>query len=289
MIADRQFMKPFDYIEPETLEETLELLHQHGDRSKLLAGGTDLIVQMKEGKLCPRTVINISRLKKLNFIDVNSAIRIGPLASLTRVASYPGFSGRLSILREAALAIGDVQIRNVATMGGNIANASPSADMPPALLALGAKLRLRRKGGDRVVDLEKFCTAPFCTHLESDELIAEIFIDPVPEGSGAYAWEPKRTAVDETRVGVGAWVLADAEKRTCLQARLAFSSVAPVPLRSHRAEFFLLGKALTPVNFRLAGEIAAEETAPRSRADYRRALVSILTEQALKRAWAKGL
>ena len=282
-------MKPFDYFEPATLEEVLGLLQQYGNRSKLLAGGTDLIAQMKEGKLCPRVVINLSRLQELNFIEVHSAIRIGPLTPLSRIAGHPGFSGRLSILREAALAIGDVQIRNIATVGGNIANASPSADMPPALLALGAKLRLRKKGGERVVGLEEFCTGPFCTHLEGDELIVEIFIAPVPEGSGAYAWEPKRTAVDETLVGVGAWVLSDADKKTCVRACLALSSVAPVPLRASRTESFLRGRVLNPENFRLAGEIAAEESSPRSRADYRRALVSILTEKALERAWRKEL
>ncbi len=282
-------MKPFDYFEPETLEEVLGLLHQYGERSKLLAGGTDLIVQMKERKLCPRTVINLSRLQELNFMEVHSAIRIGPLVPLSRIAGYPEFSGRLSLLREAALAIGDVQIRNIATVGGNIANASPSADMPPALLALGARLRLRRRGGERVVGLEEFCTGPFCTHLERDELIVEIFIDPVPEGSGAYAWEPKRTAVDETLVGVGAWVQSDPDKKTCLRACLALSSVGPVPLRAYRAESFLQGNALNPENFRLAGEIAAEESSPRSRADYRRGLVSVLTEKALQKAWARGL
>ena len=265
------------------------LLRQYGNEAKLLAGGTDLIVQMKEGKLCPRAVINLRRLQELNFIEVHSAIRIGPLTPLSRIAGHPGFSGRLSILREAALAIGDVQIRNIATVGGNIANASPSADLPPALLALGAKLRLRKKGRERIVGLKEFCTGPFCTHLEKDELIVEIFIAPVPEGSGAYAWEPKRTAIDETLVGVGAWVLSAADKKTCLRACLALSSVAPVPFQAYRAESFLRGKALNPENFRMAGEIAAEESSPRSRADYRRALVSILTEKALERAWRREM
>ena len=281
-------MKPFAYFEPETLEEALDLLHQYGARARVLAGGTDLVVQMKQGKISPEAVISLTRLQELNFIEIDSGIRIGSLTPLSRVANHTSFAGRLALLREAALAVGDVQIRNLATVGGNIANASPSADMPPALLALGAKLRLRRKGGERVAGLEDFCLGPFCTHLEGDELIVEIFIAPIPEGSGAYAWMPKRTAVDETLAGVAAWVMSDADKKTCGRARLALSSVAPVPLRAYRAESFLRGKALNPENFRLAGEIAAEESSPRSRAEYRRAVVSILTETALETAWRRA-
>jgi len=112
-----------------------------------LAGGTDLLVQMKQGKISPQAVISLNRIQQLNFIELDSEIRIGPLIPLSRIATHPSFSGRLAILREAALAVGDVQIRNVATLGGNIANASPAADMPPALLALGARVKLRRKAG----------------------------------------------------------------------------------------------------------------------------------------------
>jgi CO/xanthine dehydrogenase FAD-binding subunit len=116
----------------------------------------------------------------------------------------------------------------------------------------------------------------------------EIFISPIPEGGGAYAWMPKRTAIDETLVGVGAWVAGEAPENTCRRVCLALSSVAPVPLRAYKAESFLHGKPLNSENFRLAGEIAAEESSPRSRADYRRALVSILTETALERAVRRG-
>ncbi len=281
-------MKPFAYFEPETIEEVLALLQQHGDQAKVLSGGTDLVVQMKTGKIFPRVVIGLRRLPELNFIEVDSGIRIGPLTSMNEIARHPKFSGRLSILREAALAVGDGQIRNLATAGGNIANASPSADLPPALAALGAKLLLRNQMGERMVALEDFCTGPFCTHLEMNELIVEIVVSPIPEGGGAYDWMPKRTAVDETLVGVGAWICCDQDKKTCLRAGLALSSVAPVPLRACRAESFLCGKTLSREALRTAGEIAAEEASPRSRADYRRALVSFLTETALEKAWQRA-
>jgi CO/xanthine dehydrogenase FAD-binding subunit len=277
-------MKSFQYFEPSTLTEALEILYRYEDRVRVLSGGTDLIVQMKQAKTTPEVVVSLRQLRELNFIDVDSRIRIGPLVTMSQIANHPAFGGRFSIFKEAALAVADVQIRNLATVGGNIANASPSADFPPALVALGAQLRLRSKRGERVVGLEDFCTGPFCTHLERDELIVEIFISPIPEGSGAYAWMPKRTTIDETLVGVGAWVVRNSNQNTCHRVRLALSSVAPVPLRAYKAESFLEGKSLNLENFRLAGEIAAEESSPRSRADYRRALVSILTETALERA-----
>ena len=281
-------MKPFEYFEPATLDEAFDLLHRFGEKAKVLAGGTDLLVHMKQGKIFPQAVVSLNGIPELDFIEVDSEIRFGPLTPLSRIATHPSFSGRLSILCEAALAVGDVQIRNVATLGGNIANASPSADMPPALLALGARLKLRKKGRERVVGLEEFCAGPFCTHLEQEEIIAEILLSPIPEGSGAYAWMPKRTAVDETLVGVGAWLTLDPERRICLSASLALSSVAPAPFRARNAEFFLLGKELNSENFRRAGEIAAEEASPRSRADYRRAIVSFLAEEALERAWRRA-
>jgi CO/xanthine dehydrogenase FAD-binding subunit len=281
-------MKPFEYFEPCTLEEALDLLDRYGQEAKVLAGGTDLVVQMKEGKVLPRVVIGLRRLREIHFINVASEIRLGAAIPLSQIAAHPFFSGRLALLREAALAVGDRQIRNAATVGGNLANGSPSADMPPALQALGARLRLRKKGGEREVALEEFCAGPFCTHLESQELIVEISISPVPEGSGAYCWVPKRTAVDETLVGVGAWLACDTRKRTCRRVSLALSSVAPVPLRAREAEAYLQGKALAPENFRVAGEMAARETLPRSRADYRRTMISILVQEALERAWRRA-
>ncbi len=277
-------MKNFEYFEPASLEEALDILHQWGSRAKVLAGGTDLTVQMKQGKIQPEAVVSLSRIGELNFIEAASAIRIGALTSMNRIAA--SFTGRLEILREAALAVGDVQIRNTATVGGNVANASPSADMVPALLALEAKARIRKRGGERLVGLGEFCVGPFCTFLEGDELITEFLISPIPEGSGAYAWAPKRTAVDETLVGAGAWLSCEEGKIKC--ASLALGSVAPIPFRARKAESFLQGKPLTGETFRQAGEIAAEEASPRSRADYRRTMASVLTEEALQRAWKRA-
>ena len=277
-------MKPFDYFEPATLDEALDLLHHYGEKARVLAGGTDLVVQMKQGKVQPQIVISLRRIQDLNFIDINTGIRMGPLTSLRQIAAHPRFTGRLELLREAALAVGDKQIRNLATVGGNIANASPSADMPPALMALGARLTLRKKNEERIIGLNELCLGPFCTQVKTEELITEISIPSYAEGSGAYGWAPKRTAVDETLVGVAVWLVGDAAKKICQKVSIVLGSVAPAPLRAKEAEAFLLGREWNPENFRTAGEIASREASPRSRADYRRTMVGVLTREALVKA-----
>jgi carbon-monoxide dehydrogenase medium subunit len=289
-------MKPFEYFEPENLDEALDLLYQHGAHAKVLAGGTDLIVQMKQKMSPPQIVIGLRRLKELDFVQIDtgdsrSILRLGPMTLLRTIASHSMLAGPLEMLREASLAVGDVQIRNVATLGGNIANASPSADMIPVLLALGAKIKLQKKTGERILDLENFFLGPFMTQRAPEEMITEIFVHPIPEGNGVYLWMPKRTAVDETLVGVSAWLTCDPEKKICQRVSLAFNSVSPFPIRAKKAEAFLQGKELNPDLFpdlfRDTGEIASHEVSPRSRADYRRRIVSVLTEKALDKAWRR--
>jgi len=281
-------MKPFDVFEPSTLQEALDLLHEYGDKAKVLAGGTDLAVQMKEGKAHPQAVIHLGRLKDLAFVELTPGLRLGPMTLLTTMTTHFLFSGPLAILREAALAVGDPQIRNRATLGGNLANGSPSADSAPALLTLDATVRLRKKGGERTVRLEDFYRGPFLTQCEPDELITEISVPSIPKGGGTYLWMPKRTSVDETLVGVAAWVTMDSEKRICLNASLAVNSVSPVPMRLKKAETFLQGKALDGDHLRVAAEIAAEEVSPRSRGEYRKRIISVLVEKALEKAWERA-
>jgi CO/xanthine dehydrogenase FAD-binding subunit len=285
-------IKPFDYFEPGTLDEALGLLHRYGDKARVLAGGTDLIVQMKQGKMVPDVVISLRRLGELDFLemaseDPASRLRLGPTTSISTIATHPLIKGNYEILREAALAIGDVQIRNQATLGGNIANASPSADMIPALIALKAHLKLRSKENERTMLLESFYDGPFSTLLRPGEIIVEVTIPHRPQGGGAYLWMPKRTAVDETLVGVALWLSHDSEKKICQHAVVALNSVAPIPMRAKQAERFLEGKEFSHGHFQQAGELSAQEVFPRSRAEYRRTVVSVLVERGLEEVWRR--
>jgi carbon-monoxide dehydrogenase medium subunit len=286
-------MRPFEYFEPENLTEALEILHRYGEKAKVLAGGTDLVVQMKQKKLAPEAIVNIVRLRDLAAVEIlqegpRPALRLGPLTLLSTLATHPCLPRHLGLLREAALAVGDPQIRNAATIGGNLANGSPSADMAPSLMVLGAAVELQSAGGSRTIPIEEFYLAPFKTRMTPEELIVGINIQPIPEGGGVYLWMPKRTTVDETLVGVAAWLQQDPATGICEKVALSLNSVSPVPTRAKEAESFLLGKVATPQLFKEAGEIASREVFPRSRADYRRRIVSVLTGKALEKAWMKN-
>lgn len=281
-------LRDFNYLEPSTLPEALSLLHQYDGRAKILAGGTDLVIQMKQKKLTPEYVINLKKISGLDYIDYNGQwLRIGPLVTHSMVASSPVIQKNFPMLADACLAVGAPQTRNRGTLAGNLCNASPSADTPPALIALGAKLKMESSEGERVMNVEDFFSGPFATALKNSEMLTEIKIPSLPARSGgAYLWVPKVTAVDETLVGVGVLLTLNSDKR-CTEARIGLGSVGPAPIRAHKTEEFLKGKRIEPKLFAEAGEVSASEVSPRSRGDYRREMIKVSVKRALGQALGK--
>ena len=281
-------LREFKYLEPSTLSEVISLMDQYDGKAKILAGGTDLIIQMKQRKLIPEYVINLKNIPDLSYIEYNGrGLRIGPLVTHSSIANSPIIKERFPLLVDAVLAVGVVQTRNRGTMAGNLCNASPSADTPPALIALGAKLKLVSSEGEKIINVENFFAGPFATVLKNKEILAEIQIPHLPPGSGgAYLWLPKITAVDETLVGVGALISVDSDK-VCTEARIGLGSVGPIPIRASKTEEFLKGKRVESSLFVNAGEIAADESSPRSREEYRREMVKVFVRQALDQAFGK--
>jgi CO/xanthine dehydrogenase FAD-binding subunit len=281
-------LRPFKYLEPSTLPEAISLLDQFEGKAKILAGGTDLIIQMKQRKLTPEYVINLKNIPELNYIKYDGKdLRIGPLVTHSSVANSPIIKENFGLLVEAVLAVGVVQTRNRGTVTGNLCNASPSADTPPALIALGAKLKVLSSEGERVLNVENFFAGPFTTVLKKKEMLAEIQIPHLPSCSGgAYLWLPKITAVDETLVGVGVLIAVDSEK-VCTEARIGLGSVGPTPIRAYKTEEFLKGKRIENGLFEKAGEIVADESSPRSREEYRREMVKVFVKRALEGAFRK--
>jgi len=282
-------IKAFTYLKPTTVSEALFLLDQHDGRAKILAGGTDLLIQMKQRTVTPDYVIDIKHVSELDYItyDENEGLKVGALATHRAVASSPVIQDKFRLLAEAAHAVGSVQIRNRGTVAGNLCNASPSADAAPALIALNAQLKLVSSAGERMVAVEEFFAGPFRTKRKDAELLAEIQIPNVPPHSGgAYLWLPKIiTSVDETLVGVGA-VLAidDATNKTFVEASIGLGSVAPTPIRARKAGEFLKGKRIEHDLFKRAGEIARTEAMPRSRAEYRSHMIEVFVARALSQA-----
>lgn len=281
-------LKEFKYLEPSTLSEALSMLDQYRGRAKVIAGGTDLIIQMKQKRVIPEYIINLKRIPQLDYIEFDGELlRIGPLVTHAAIADSPIIKRDFDLLSDASLAVGVVQTRNRGTVAGNICNASPSADTPPALIALGARLKLVSLKRERIINIEEFFKGPFETVLEENEILSEIQVPSIPpNGEGVYMWLPKITAVDETLVGVGVLLVVDSDG-ICMESRVGLCSVAPHPIRAYRTEEFLKGKRIEDTLFKRAGEIASEEASPRSREEYRREMIKVFVSRALEQAFRK--
>jgi aerobic carbon-monoxide dehydrogenase medium subunit len=281
-------LRPFEYHRPRDLAEVLQILAAFGDRARVLAGGTDLLVAMKHRRARPDVVVDLKGVTALDGLTWTSGggFRMGALWTVESTARSPEIAARLPLLRSAALAIGHPQVRVRATVAGNLCNGSPSADMAPSLLALGARVHIARAGATRVIALDQFYAGPFKTVLRRDEIVTAIEVPGIPARTGAmYAWMPKRNLVDESLVGVAAVVSLD-ERRRIQEARIGLGAVAPVPIRALMAEDVLRGQMPARALFREAGRLAANAAAPRHRAEYRRELTEVLLTRALEEVTA---
>ncbi|MFQ5341858.1 MAG: FAD binding domain-containing protein [Anaerolineae bacterium] len=282
-------MKAFDYYAPQTLEEAIELLVQHGDGAYPLAGGTDLVTKTRFGGLSPRVVINLKRIPGLAEITPaeHGGLRIGALVTLNRVAHSSLIHERCPLLALTAGKMASPLIRNLATLGGNLCNAAPSADTAQPLIALGAEAVIVGAGGERCVELQEFFTGPGETALEKGELLTEVVVPPPdPRARGTYLKHTYRQAMDIAIVGVAAVVRFEPEDSVCEDARIVLGAVAPTPLRAREAEAVVKGAPLTDDRIVEAARRAAQEARPiddtYSSAWYRRRMVEVLTRRALQ-------
>jgi aerobic carbon-monoxide dehydrogenase medium subunit len=280
-------MKPFRYHSVNTLTEAVELLNSYRAEAKVLAGGTDLLVEMKEGILAPRHVINLKSIPSLNQIRLeNQVLKIGALTTIHEIEAHPLLLEHAGILARAASLLGSLQIRNKGTIGGNLCHASPAADLAPPLLALEAKVEIVGNGGRRMEDLEEFFIGPGVTTLQPDEILTEIHFSLPSAGTrGVYLKFSPRKAMDLAVVGVAALLTAEETLSLCTRARIAFGAVAPTPARAKRAERMLEGKRISRELLREVSAVAADESQPisdlRASAGYRREMVRVLVEQGI--------
>jgi len=280
----------FDYLAPETINEACLLLSKYEGRAKIMAGGSDLLVSMKQKKITPSYVVNIKGIPKLDYIHYSQehGLRIGALATLQSIAASPIIRDKFGLLQTACNKIGTPQVRNMGTIGGNICNGGPSQDSIPSLLVLDAKLKVVSLQRERIVPIDEFFIGPFQTALGQAELLTEIRIPTPPPGSaGCYQWLSKLSEVDETLVGVAVLMTTDSTGNVCQDIKIGLCSVAPTPIRATRAEKVLHGQKIESKTIELAARVAAEETSPRSRAEYRRQMTSVLVKQAIVDVWQK--
>jgi carbon-monoxide dehydrogenase medium subunit len=284
-----QTIAEFTYKTPRTLDEALRLLEQGKAGARILAGGTDLVLQMKQRLLTPSLVIDIKNVPDLDRLDWSEkgGLHIGASVSISKLLALEVLLKRFSVLAQACRVIGSTQIKNRATLGGNICNAAPSADSAPALLCLGASGILKRSGGTRTISLEEFFKSPGKTAVRDNELLVEIDVPTPPANSaGCYLRHTTREEMDISVVGVASYLELSPDKKV-KTARITLAAVAPVPMRAHQAESILQGKAVTADAIEAAAVKAAAEASPitdmRGSAEYRREIVKVLTRRTLKK------
>jgi carbon-monoxide dehydrogenase medium subunit len=280
----------FDYLTPKSIEEACSLLAEYKDKAKVIAGGTDLLVSMRSGKIAPQYLIDIKSIPDMDKIHYSEkdGLRIGALATLHSIASSPLLRHGFELLSTACHKIGSPQTRNMGTIGGNICNGGPSQDSIPSLLVLEAKLKLVSLQGEREVPVQDFYIAPFQTALNQAELLTEVQIPtPPPHSAGSYQWLTKMTAVDETLVGVAILMTRDPSSGLCQDVRIGLCSVSPTPIRAREAEKLLRGERVGSELIEQVARVAAGETRPRSRAGYRRQMTAVLVKRTINEVWQK--
>jgi carbon-monoxide dehydrogenase medium subunit len=281
-------IKPFEYLAPSSLVEALSDLERVGNEAKIIAGGTDLVPSLKLRLTEQKYIIDLSRVKELDFIESsNGQLRIGALTKHSALERSPHVREAAYVLAEAASQIGSSQIRNMGTVGGNLANASPCSDTATPLLALEADVKLVNSSSERAVSLQSFFTGVKKTVLQSDELLTEIRVPVQSQETGAAFIKVGRRSGPELAI-VSSAAAVTLGNHTCEGVRIALGSVAPTPFRAKKAESFLTGRALDEESIREASEIASEEISPisdvRASAEYRREITKVIVEMVIKKA-----
>jgi carbon-monoxide dehydrogenase medium subunit len=308
MISMEVFMKKVDYLKPKTLDEALSLLNQYGEKAKLIAGGTDVVVLLKQKEISPDALISLQEIPGLDHIDYNGDLKIGPMVTHRAIEKSKLIREKFSALTDASDVLGSVQIRNVATIGGNIVTAAPSADTAAPLLALGAQLKLKSSKVERTIPLEQFFIGPGETILEKGEILTEILIPKTLPNTGSAYWKlQRRGALDLPILGVA--VLLSLDKGTvscsdllctsspistvlhslegdeifCKEVRIALGVAAPTPMRATRAENLLRGKKISDELLDAIAETAVKEAQPRDsirgEAWYRKDMIKVLVKR----------
>jgi carbon-monoxide dehydrogenase medium subunit len=301
-------MKKFEYFKPKTLDEAIFLLERHGEKATLIAGGTDVIVMAKQKRMTPEVLISLREVPGLDSIHTNGALRLGPMVTHRAIEKSEVIRKEFSALSDAVDSLGSIQIRNVATIGGNICTAAPSADTACPFLVLDAHLKVKGSQSERMILLSQFFTGPGRTALSHGEILTEIQIPrPLPNTGSAYWKHQRRLALDLPILGVAVLISLDKatvtcsdflctaspisavlhrleeDELVCREIRIALGVAAPTPMRAVKAETLLRGKKITDELLEEVSVAAAKEARPRDsirgEAWYRRDMVKVLVKR----------
>lgn len=287
-------MLKFDFLAPTTVDDAIQVLHDRGPTGKVLAGGTDLLLQLKAHLVHPDYVLDLGKIDELTRLEhvPGEGLWIGSMVRLRTIQHSQLVHDWSPIVADGAKLVGSIQIRNLATVGGNLCNAAPSADVAPPLIAARATAEFAGVHGRRSVPLESFFVGPRRTVLAPGEILLGVRVPDAPARSeGHYLRHTPRQEMDIAVVGVGSYLTLD--DAGCVAARIVLGAVAPTPIRAERAERSLVGQPISLGAIETAAGLAAEEARPiddvRGSADYRRHLVTVLTRRTLTAAWEAAL
>ena len=280
----------FDYTEPQTIEEAALLLSSEGLRSRIIAGGTDILVKIHDRAVAVDRLISLSKIPGLRFISSDAAeIGFGAMTTLGELERSSLVQRSLPVLFDAVKDLGSVQIRNVATLGGNVCNAAPSADTLPPLLALKAEVTTWSTGGVKRRGLDEFFVGPGKTLLKQGEILQDIRLKPPPpRSSGFYLKLSRRRGMDIPLLGIAVQIQMDEHFSGCEDVSISMGVAAPTPIRARAAEDLLKGEKVTDRLLEAAGDLACKEAKPRDSfrcsGEYRRAMIKTLLPEVIKKA-----
>lgn len=281
-------LQPFDYFEPGTVKEAVQLLSTYGKKAQVLAGGVDLIPRMRKGVIKADYLVNIQKILALEYIKDNGAkgLKFGAMARLHSLETSEAIQRNYPILYEAIHQIASVQTKYMGTAVGNICVATPASDVATVLMALGAKVKIVGVDGERTEPMEKFCAGYLRTSLQRGEMVTGVFLPAPLPGMGTAFLNLVRTHADIAKVSVAVAIVV--ENDVCKDARIAIGAAAPTVFRAVRAEKMLKGKKLDSETLTQAAETAAGETRPitdlRSTTEYRKEMAIVLVKRALEKA-----
>ena len=283
----------FDYIKAESAERAIDLLQEKGAAARILMGGTDLFVRMRNGNFAPAVLIDVKNLPGMNAISFTKkgGLTVGAAVTMNALARNPDVLKHYPMLAEAAESVASYQLRNRATVGGNLCNASPAADTAPAAFVLEAELTAMGSKGERTIPALEFFKGPGVNALEAGEFLSRINYPILPKGwKGRYLKIGRNAGGDLAIVGVAVMGYPDKDAPSDFRFRIALASVAPTPIRAHEAEEILAQNPITETVIGMAAEAAQEAATPiddvRASARYRNAMVKELTRRGLVDVWS---
>lgn len=288
-------MRNFDYLEPATVAEACALLKQHGGEAKVFAGGSHLTILMKQGLYEPKSLVNIKKIPELKGIqyDAKQGLTIGALVTHRELEISALVKEKFPVLCEAEREVANIRVRNMGTVGGNLASGEPLTDLSQIFISLDGQAKITGPNGQRIIPVEELFVDFYTTSLAEDEILTQVVVPPLPPRSGIeYIRFSSSSVVDKPSAGVAVRLTLETNSETVQTVRIVLGCVGATPVRARKAEALITARKLTPELVEEAGRIASQECSPtsdlRGSEQYKRAIVRTLVRRAALKAWERA-